>query len=177
MNSRGELIAAARPFTPDHLDVIAEISSEGVELTGSPGEISAYPERGPARQFEAIVTGLQDYLNRSGVTRKVLLGLSGGIDSALVAVLAAEAEGPENATTLSMPTRLSAEGSVTHYRLHAVNLEITLLKIAIQQIFESALEKLGPQREGASFGVAEDNLQSRIRVILLMSYANKFGGI
>src|SRR5690625_992139 len=60
LNSRGELIAAARPFTPGHLDVIAEISSEGVELTGSPGEISAYPERGPARQFEAIVTGLKD---------------------------------------------------------------------------------------------------------------------
>lgn len=176
LNSRGELIAAARPFTPGHLDVIAEISSEGVELTGSPGEISAYPERGPARQFEAIVTGLKDYLNRSGVTRKVLLGLSGGIDSALVAVLAAEAAGPENVTAITMPTRFSSEGSVTHSRLLAENLGITLLEIPIQQIFESALEKLGPQFGGASFGVAEENLQSRIRGMLLMSYANKFGG-
>src|SRR5690625_7321630 len=103
MNSRGELIAAARPFTPDHLDVIAEISSEGGEVTGSPGEISAYPERGPARQFEAIVTGLPDYRNRSGVTRPVRLGLSGGKAPAVVAVLAAEAAETDNALGLARP--------------------------------------------------------------------------
>src|SRR5690625_7644247 len=75
-----------------------------------------------------------------------------------------------------MPTRFSSEGSVTHSRLLAENLGITLLEIPIQQIFESALEKLGPQFGGASFGVAEENLQSRIRGMLLMSYAKKFGG-
>lgn len=176
LNSRGELVAAVKPFARGHLDVTAEISSGAVELTGPPGKLPIYPGIGPARQFEAIVTGLKDYLNRSGVTKKVLLGLSGGMDSALVAVLAAEAAGPENVTAITMPTRFSSAGSVTHSRILAENLGITLLEIPIQQIFESALEELGPQFGGASFGVAEENLQSRIRGMLLMTYANKFGG-
>lgn len=189
VNSNGEVVSAAQSFTTDHVDVIARAGAHSETEPDSKAEpdsfeiypvhenIPAYPERGAARQFEAIVSGLSDYLNKSGVMKRVLFGLSGGIDSALVAVLATEAVGPENVTAITMPTNFSSRGSVTHSRMLADNLGIRLLELPIQSIFESALDELGSQFGGDSFDVAEENLQSRIRGMLLMTYANKFGGL
>lgn len=176
LNSGGQIVAAAEPFLETSIDVIAKEVADTVEIYSLQESKPVYPERGAARQFAAIVSGLSDYLDKTGVSQKVLLGLSGGIDSALVAVLATEAAGAENVTAITMPTSFSSEGSVSHSRILADNLGIQLLEIPIQSIFESALEGLSPHFGDASFGVAEENLQSRIRGMLLMAYANKFGG-
>src|SRR6056297_401420 len=110
-----------------------------------------------------------------GITSKVVLGLSGGIDSALVCVLAAESLGPDRVTAITMPTEFSSSGSVSDSQKLAQNLGIELIEVSIQPIFSSFREQLNPVFEDLPFGVAEENLQSRIRGSLLMTYANKFG--
>lgn len=177
INRSGEVVASVKPFAGDYIDVIAKEQDEGYDISSGQESLPAYPERGPARQFEAIVCGLSDYIRKSEIPNHLIIGLSGGLDSALVTVLAKEAAGAENVTAITMPTSFSSEGSVSHSRVLADNLGIRMLEIPIQPIFESSLEQLSPYFKDLPFGVAEENLQSRIRGMLLMSYANKFGGI
>ena len=125
--------------------------------------------------FHALVLGVRDYLRKSKLGNKVLLGLSGGIDSALVCTIAAEAVGPENVLAVTMPSEFSSEGSVTDSEVLARNLGVELQEITIKPVFDTYLEQLNPLFEGTKFDVAEENLQSRTRGDLLMAISNKFG--
>lgn len=130
-----------------------------------------------AQMFDALVFGLRDYMRKTGMGNKVVLGLSGGIDSALAACIAAEALGAENVTAITMPSEFSSTGSVTDSQKLADNLGIELHKISIKELYTRFGECLKPLFESTSFGVAEENLQPRIRSIILMAYSNKFGAM
>jgi NAD+ synthase (glutamine-hydrolysing) len=122
----------------------------------------------------ALELGLSDYVRKNGF-REVVLGVSGGIDSALVAALAAEALGPHQVHCISMPSRYSSEGTRTDAQRLAENLDAGFREIAIEPIVERFLETLAPFFAGREPDLAEENLQARIRGTLLMALSNKFG--
>jgi len=134
--------------------------------------------------YQALVLGIRDYTRKTGF-RQVVLGLSGGIDSALTCALAAAALGPENVVGVTMPAPYSSSGSVEDSRELARNLGIRLLAIPISEILEAYLDTLTPffppcgegagLREGRAPDVTEENIQSRIRGNTLMALSNKFG--
>ncbi len=122
--------------------------------------------------YAALVLGTRDYVRKSGF-RKVVIGLSGGIDSALVAAVAVDAVGKKNVVGVSMPSRYSSDHSVTDARAVAKNLGIKLVKIGIEPIFRSYLDTLAPVLKGSKQDVTEENIQARIRGNILMAIANK----
>ncbi|MDE7355769.1 MAG: NAD+ synthase [Rikenellaceae bacterium] len=123
--------------------------------------------------YKALVMALKDYFAKNGFKRTTI-GLSGGIDSAVVAAIAVDALGYQCVTGITMPSRYSSEGSVTDSRQLAANLNITCHELPIENIYASALETLSPIFGDSPFSVAEENMQSRIRGMLLMAVANKF---
>jgi NAD+ synthase (glutamine-hydrolysing) len=125
---------------------------------------------------DALVLGIKDYFKKLGL-KTAILGLSGGIDSAIVAVLAARALGNENVRVLLMPSQFSSEHSVNDAKKLADNLNIQQDLIEIESVFHSFETTLQPLFEGTPFGIAEENLQARIRGMLLMAVSNKFGNI
>ena len=129
-----------------------------------------------AEIYAALVTGLRDYVHKNGF-RDVVIGLSGGIDSALTAAIAVDALGAEAVRGLTMPTRFSSEGSVNHSVELARNLGFRIDEIPIEGIFSAFTEALDPLFAGTEFGVAEENLQARIRSAIWMAVSNKFGGM
>ena len=129
---------------------------------------------GPAEVYEALTLGTRDYVRKCGF-EKVLVALSGGIDSSLVAAIAVDALGSENVVGVSMPSRFSSEGSVVDAKLLADNLGIELWNLPIEQPFEAMLDTLEPQFRGTDWGISEENIQSRIRGNLIMALSNKFG--
>ncbi|MGE3619253.1 MAG: NAD+ synthase [Acidimicrobiia bacterium] len=130
----------------------------------------------PRREvYEALVVGTRDYVAKNGFT-DVVLGLSGGIDSSLVAVIAADALGPEHVHAVSMPSRYSSDHSRSDAAVLAANVGIDLRTIAIEPAHVALLEMLAPSFEGRPEGLAEENLQPRIRGTLLMALTNKFPG-
>ncbi|MEQ8768615.1 MAG: NAD+ synthase [Planctomycetota bacterium] len=144
-------------------------------------DVDAAPESPPAplpetldSVFRALVLGTRDYAHKCGF-RTAVLGLSGGIDSALTAAIAARAFGPENVLGVTMPSRYSSSGSVDDSVALAKNLAIRLQTIPIEGIFSSFLEALAPEFEGLAPDVTEENLQARIRGSLLMAISNKRG--
>lgn len=126
--------------------------------------------------FNALVLGLKDYVGKCGFT-DVLLGLSGGIDSAMVAVLAAAALGPDHVTGLTLPGPFSSGGSVDDSVTLAKNLGVSCHTLAISDIYEQYLDVLKPLFAGTAFGIAEENIQARIRGNLLMALSNKTGAM
>ena len=124
--------------------------------------------------YRALVAGTRDYVRKCGFS-KALIALSGGIDSSLVAAIAADALGAENVVGVSMPSRYSSDGSVTDAELLAERLGIELWSIPIEDTFGAFMRLLGPLFEGTEWGVAEENVQSRIRGNLIMALSNKFG--
>lgn len=146
--------------------------------------------------YNALVLGVKDYFQKLGYS-KACLGVSGGIDSALVAVIAADALGAKNILALSMPSKFSSKGGIEDSRKLTKNLSIELLTISIEELFEHFLKILGPifkdksskdeackdmsfevaSSKDRDFGIAEENLQARIRGMLLMAISNKFGHI
>jgi len=129
-----------------------------------------------AEIYQALVVGLRDYVRKNGFEH-VVIGLSGGVDSALTAVLAADALGPEHVWGISMPSRFSSEGSVTDARDLAERLGIRFDVVPMDGVFEAYLQTLAPVFADEPFGVAEENLQARIRGAILMAASNKFGGM
>jgi NAD+ synthase (glutamine-hydrolysing) len=129
-----------------------------------------------AEVYAALVLGTRDYVRKNGFER-VLLGLSGGIDSALVAAVAADALGGDAVTGVKLPGRYSSEGSLTDADELAANLGIDLLELGIEPLFTSALDVLEPVFGDREPDVAEENLQARARGMLLMALSNKFGWI
>ncbi|MFP5331346.1 MAG: NAD+ synthase [Acidimicrobiia bacterium] len=124
--------------------------------------------------YRALVTGLGDYCRKNGFDR-VVIGLSGGIDSALTAAIAADALGGENVWGITMPSRYSSEGSITDSKSLAKNLGLRFDQIPMDEIFAQYLTALDPLFTGTESGVAEENIQSRIRGALLMAVSNKHG--
>jgi NAD+ synthase (glutamine-hydrolysing) len=109
--------------------------------------------------------------------RKAIIGLSGGIDSALVAAIAVEALGAENVQGVGMPSEFSSEGSVSDAEALAKNLGIAFTVLPVREIYERFTQTLAPSFAGSKFGLAEENLQPRIRGTLLMALSNKAGGL
>lgn len=124
--------------------------------------------------YHALVLGTRDYVYKSGF-KKVVIGLSGGIDSSLVATIATDALGRENVLGVAMPSRYSSEASLRDARDLARNLGIELLVIPIEKTFTAYLETLSEAFKGTSPDVTEENIQARIRGNLLMAISNKFG--
>ncbi|HSK18164.1 MAG TPA: NAD+ synthase [Longimicrobiales bacterium] len=151
-------------------------SKRPVMGTDRPG---AAPVNGPpaddlAEVYAALVLGTRDYVEKNGFSR-VVLGLSGGIDSALVAVIAADALGKDRVTGVKLPSRYSSEGSLQDADELGTLLGIDLLEIGIEPVFEASLDVLRPFLHEMPADVTEENLQSRARGMLLMALSNKFG--
>jgi NAD+ synthase (glutamine-hydrolysing) len=127
-----------------------------------------------AEVYNALVLGTHDYIHKNGF-KKVLIGLSGGIDSSLVATIAVDALGSENVIGVSNPSRYSSEGSKTDAKLLSENLGIKLFTIPIEKAFQAYLEMLEELFKGTEPNVAEENIQARIRGNLWMAISNKFG--
>ena len=129
-----------------------------------------------AEVYAALVTGTRDYVRKTGF-KSALVGLSGGIDSALTAAVAADALGKDAVWGVAMPSRYSSEGSITDAKALAEALGIRFSIIPIEPVFAAYSETLAPSFEGGLPGVAEENVQSRIRGNLLMALSNRFGHI
>ena len=127
---------------------------------------------GAAEVYEALVLGTRDYARKCGFG-KALVALSGGVDSTLVATIAADALGGGNVAGVAMPSRFSSEGSVLDAKALADNLGITLWTLPIEDAFAAHLDTLSERFEGTEWGVAEENIQSRIRGNLIMALSNK----
>ena len=192
LNPAGEIISRGKAFEEDLIitDLNFEETGNFVEsktnifVSSSPKDKNLTPisdnnivEIDKLEQVhKALILGTRDYVNKSGFT-KVLLGLSGGIDSALTCYIAVKAFGKENVLGVIMPSRYSSEGSVTDSELLASNLGIETKIIPIEPAYISFLEMLSESFEGTSVDVAEENLQARIRGNILMALSNKFNWI
>jgi NAD+ synthase (glutamine-hydrolysing) len=155
-----------------------EVGDLGRSSEGKP-PIVKQPEQwqdATAEIYSALVVGTRDYVRKNGFD-KVYLGLSGGIDSALTAVIAADALGADNVHTVFMPTQYSASESGRDARLLAQNLAIHYQVIPIEGTFAGYKSMLGPAFDGLPEDVTEENLQARIRGNILMALSNKFHGL
>jgi len=124
--------------------------------------------------LEALVVGTRDYIRKNGFS-KVVIGLSGGIDSSLVAAVAVRALGPENVIGVTMPSKYTSSGTRSDAEILAGNLGIRFMEIPLSDIFDSFCETLAGSFEGCEADVTEENLQARIRGTILMAMSNKFG--
>ena len=163
-NSRGELLKEMAAFE-EELSFVSDLNA--MEVIESKADILE-------GIYKALVLGVKDYFRKNGFS-KAVLGLSGGIDSALTASIAVEALGKENVRGICMPSKFSSEGSVSDSYTLAHNLDIACDTIPIKGIYESYLKALADQFKGTEFNVAEENLQARARGNLLMALSNKFG--
>jgi NAD+ synthetase len=128
------------------------------------------------RVFKALVIGLRDYVHKCGF-KSVVLGLSGGIDSALTAMLAVEALGAEHVRGVSLPSRFSSQGSLEDAEQLAKNLGITYEVIPIESAFQAVGKQLQPVFAGRKEDATEENIQARLRGLILMAISNKFGSL
>ena len=128
----------------------------------------------PGDVYDALVLGTRDYITKNGF-KKVLIGLSGGIDSSLVAAIAADALGPSNVIGVLMPSRYSSSGSISDSELLGRNLGIKYITIPIEKVYQAYIETLAEQFREAKPDATEENIQARIRGNLLMALSNKFG--
>lgn len=172
LNRAGEIVDRAQGFDTDLImvELAALISNFNDPATFKTGET----ESENAEIFSALVLGVKDYAKKCGF-RQAILGLSGGIDSALVAAIASEALGAENVLGVLMPSPYSSEHSISDAVDLVNNLGIRSQKLEIKAAMEVYDRLLEPMFAGTEFGIAEENIQSRIRGNLLMAIANKFG--
>ena len=167
-------------FMPDgRLAALAKSFEEDLVLfdtaTGA-GEIRPQPLDELAAAYHALALGTRDYVRKCGFS-KVVVGLSGGVDSALVATIAADALGPDNVLGVSMRSPYSSEGSIRDAEQLAKNLGIHYRSIPIKELFESYLTALAPAFKGLPVDSTEENIQARIRGNLLMALSNKSGSM
>ncbi len=184
LNSRGEVIAVGKGFEEEIF--VADLSfsrSRGDEAqiekeSETPCVVSCKFEFPPREQqiFSALSLGIHDYVRKCGF-KSVIVGLSGGIDSALVAVLAVEALGPDKVLGISMPARYSSEGSLSDAEALAKNLGIRYEVLPIEPVFQSVEKQLAKVFAGTRPNEAEENVQSRLRGVTLMALSNKFGAL
>lgn len=169
-NRTGELVYRANAFETDL--IILEFDETKQDLL--PGKIAPNPTNLDEEIWSALVLGVRDYNRKCGF-QKVVIGLSGGIDSALVAAIATEALGAENVLGVLMPSPYSSEHSVQDALALANNLGIQTDLLPIGDLMQGYDHTLETLFAGTEFGIAEENIQSRIRGNLLMAIANKFG--
>jgi NAD+ synthase (glutamine-hydrolysing) len=163
----GQVIAQGKSFEEDL------IYFDSQSLTGDMHTQTVGEE---ASAYEALVLGTRDYVHKCGFQRAII-GLSGGIDSALTAAIAVDALGPENIIGVGMPGPYSSQGSIDDARALARNLEIRFELLSIDEIYEAARRTLAPVFSGMPQDVTEENIQSRARGLLLMAMSNKFGAL
>lgn len=178
-NRRGEVVCRAKAFETDLVVVefdekLADLQPSAITQGVAPRAIALIPENEDEEIWKALVLGVRDYSRKCGFT-KVVIGLSGGVDSALVAQIAASALGKENVLAVLMPSFYSSDHSVKDALLLAENLGIATQTLPIGDLMAGYDTTLEPLFTGTSFGLAEENIQSRIRGNLLMAIANKFG--
>ncbi|MDO9390638.1 MAG: NAD+ synthase [bacterium] len=167
VNEAGQTVLTMKAFEEE----LAILDTEDTALS------IKWPKPDPAGDaYQALVLGLRDYLKKTGFHQAVI-GLSGGIDSALVAAIAAEALGPKNVKGISMPSPYSSKGSVDDSRKLAENLGIGFKVIPISGLYQKYLSSLKNTFKGTKPGLAEENIQARIRGNILMAFSNKFGHI
>lgn len=166
-NRRGEPIAAGKSFAEDVF--VADVESDRV--TGEPPQL--LPEE---QLFTALSLGIRDYVQKCGF-KSVIVGLSGGIDSALTAVLAADALGADKVLGISMPARYSSAGSLNDAEALAKNLGIRYEVLSVEPAFRAMEQQLAGVFTGTQPNEAEENLQSRLRGVTLMALSNKFGAL
>ena len=169
-NKEGELICRAKSYQDDLVYLDYDIANQN--LSGSVVNYVSYQEE--EEIYNALVLGVKDYARKCGF-HKAVIGLSGGIDSALVATIATSALGKENVLGILMPSPYSSSHSITDAEALVKNLEIKSTVLPIQNVMESFDHTLESLFANTEFGVAEENIQSRIRGTLLMAVANKFG--
>lgn len=189
INPKGEIIASGRQFEEDLVIVDLPVKSTSTKrkikncvalpsfrsTDREPIKNSLAPRYGVIeRIYKALVLGTRDYMGKNGF-RQAVVGLSGGIDSSIVAKIAVDAIGQENVIGVSMPSPFTSIGTKTDGQALANNLGIRFMEIPIKPIFDSYLDVLKDHLAGHPFSVAEENLQARIRGNILMTFSNKFG--
>jgi NAD+ synthase (glutamine-hydrolysing) len=167
LNAKGETVAQGRSFEEDL------IYFDSVSLAG---DLHEQIEDDVASVYAALVLGTRDYMRKCGF-QKAIVGLSGGIDSALTAVIAADAVGPENVIGVGMPGPYSSPGSIEDARALAENLHIRFELLSINCAYEAYRATLQNAFAGTAEDATEENIQSRARGTLLMALSNKFGAI
>ncbi len=202
VDPKGKIIAAGKQFAEDlvvaDLDIgeveaglvparllkraITRFAPTKVIITSKPIEQGRLPIKGsvpkplnPTEEiYRALVLGTRDYIRKNGF-KKAVIGLSGGIDSSLTAIIACDAVGKENVVGVSMPSRYTSPGTRSDARILAENLGIKFYEIPIETVFKSYLEILHDPFVGQKPDLAEENLQARVRGNILMALSNKFG--
>ena len=190
LDGRGGLLYRAPSFEEEAFAVDVELGAPGrADSAPPPAEVRSLPLSPPSGRpapaphpplesleavYRALVLGLRDYVLKNGFS-KAVVGLSGGIDSALTAVIAADALGPDAVRGVTMPSGFSSEGSVRDSEELARRLGIRFDLMPVSALFDEFRAALAGLFEGTEFGVAEENLQPRIRGALLMAVSNKFG--
>jgi NAD+ synthase (glutamine-hydrolysing) len=164
VNSSGQLIAQLKSFGEDEAIVDTETRST----------IEFHEGKAPEELFAALSLGLRDYLQKCNF-KSAILGLSGGIDSAVVAAIAVDALGGANVVGVSMPSQYSSKGSVADAHALAQNLGIKCLEIPIIKPFDAVKAQLSEVFAGLPEDATEENMQSRLRAVTLMALSNKFG--
>jgi NAD+ synthase (glutamine-hydrolysing) len=167
LDAQGRLAGQAKAFQEDLLLV---------DLADLPATRKEQSPSGPASLHDALIMGLRDYFRKCGF-RSAVVGLSGGIDSAVVAALAAEALGSDNVRGIAMPSRYSSVHSAKDAQALAENLGIEFSVVGIEPMHAAFEQALAPHFQGQEPGIAEENIQARCRGIILMALSNKFGSL
>ncbi|MCH7651596.1 MAG: NAD+ synthase [Nitrospinae bacterium] len=167
LSATGEVIAQAKGFEEDLVLV---------DLDQSKGDLRPTPECDEDEMFRGLVMGVRDYLNKCGY-QKAVVGLSGGIDSAVVAAVAVEALGSKNVMGISMPSQYTADQSISDAKRLANNLGIAFSIVSIRKLFDEYRHSLSPLFPDMAEDVTEENIQARIRGNILMAASNKLGSM
>jgi NAD+ synthase (glutamine-hydrolysing) len=170
----GSLLAEAAGFAEDLL--IADTADAGAQPTRMTPSTASTEAAETEAAYKALVLGTRDYVLKTGF-KKVLLALSGGIDSALVAAIAVDALGAENLVAVGMPSQYSSTGSVEDSRKLAANLGIRFEVLPIENAYHALSDTLAPMFAGLKPDLTEENLQSRIRGTMIMALSNKFSSL
>jgi NAD+ synthetase len=183
LNSHGEVVALGKGFEEEVL--VADLGKNSAPLAPSlsplggervaESRVREFPPR-EQQLFTALSLGIRDYVHKCGF-KSAIVGLSGGIDSALVGVLAADALGKDRVTGVSMPARYSSKGSLSDAKALAKNLGIRYEVLPIEPVFQSVEKQLTKVFSGMKPDEAEENVQSRLRGVTLMALSNKFGAL
>ena len=169
INKNGKVIAAA-PFFKEDFKIV-DLFDNSIDAFSAP----INPSKNELI-YNALICGIRDYFEKQNFT-KAILGLSGGIDSALTLVLAADALGKDNIMAVLLPSGFSSDHSINDAIALVNNIGCKHQLLPIEDNFQSVLNTLAPSFEGTNFGLAEENIQARLRGVLLMAMSNKFGYI
>jgi NAD+ synthase (glutamine-hydrolysing) len=174
----GSVVMCANGETFDEMSYFKEeiATYDLQDVLENRGIIGEQPKDKMTMLHDALVTGVQDYFKKLGF-KKAILGLSGGIDSAVTLVIATRALGAENMRVVLMPSQFSSDHSVDDARQLAENLGVQYDIVPIKPIFDTYMKSLQTQFEGQPFNITEENLQARSRGMILMAMSNKFGHI